>query len=102
MSDEAETVIPFSNGTQYMDWTERNCCRCVKGWRESQGYKCDLEIALAKASVFHGRITEAIAKRIGLPGNELALTWDCPERRAEGSPEPDQMTPDLFNESRPE
>ena len=21
---------PFSNGTEYMWWTDRNCCRCVK------------------------------------------------------------------------
>ncbi len=72
---------PFSSGTQYLDWRRRNCDRCKKDYNfETHTENCDLEGAISFAAIDSGEIADNIAKRIGLPGNELSLTWNCPER----------------------
>ena len=70
MSDQK--VRPFANGTQYMDWLEANCRQCRK-----YNKNCCLEFELAMASGTDGLIEPEIAKRIGLPSDEII--WRCPE-----------------------
>lgn len=80
-------IRPFSNGSQYVDWTARNCDRCAKqfDW-EAQESHCDIEAALSFACIDDGRITAEIARRAGITDETRThYTWDCPERLPIGS-----------------
>jgi len=52
-----DLCIPFSNGTEFMDWINHNCDKCKRHY-------CYSQIALQKGSVT-GYITMKIAHRIG-------------------------------------
>ena len=74
-------VYAFSNGTEYMDWNERNCCHCyrynVAGGQVVKPF-CRLEKALALGSVTDGTTTKTMARHLGYNDGQLAA-W-CPER----------------------
>ena len=71
---------PFSTGTQYLDWTDRNCERCTKyDPIEFQG-NCEIDGALGLALIGHGEVSDEIATRMGYDDNANYFTWDCPER----------------------
>lgn len=97
----SERRRPFSQGTQYLDWQEANCCRCRK-YHVKNGEVvapiCELEEALALACIGDGMISGEHAARLGLPENTWSR-WKCLEFEPEGLPEdipchkphPDQM-----------
>jgi len=61
---------PFSNGTEYQDWLDRNCDRCQR--RKLDGDyipkrgNCKLENALSYACVCDGTIPQDVAEQIGV------------------------------------
>lgn len=65
-------VSIFSNGSQYMDWMDRNCCECAKE-------VCEYQRAISVAAIDDGTISNEIAKRMGYT-DPLEYTWDCPEK----------------------
>lgn len=75
----SERVYLFSNGSQHMDWTDRNCCRCAKDVQEGKPVTCELQIAMGEAFFGDGSVPTAMAKRLGY-SDPLAYTWDCAER----------------------
>lgn len=82
-------IVPFSNGTEYMDWQDRNCWRCTKAWTEEMGGDpgpCDIDNALGVEGQVTGDIPLAIAHRAGWDGMFLAA--DCPERELVIGPHP--------------
>lgn len=71
---------PFSTGTQYADWTSRNCDTCKKGFNEKKSeYRCDYEFKLALAYVGNGYVSKEIAHVIGYLDNKNCYIWECPE-----------------------
>lgn len=84
---------PFSNGSQYMDWCERNCLRCSRH-TDAPGrmhdVKCDIERALSNAFWDDGSIADDIAERMGALDSRpprqdgFSYTWDCPEFEVTG------------------
>jgi hypothetical protein len=102
------SVRPFSTGSQYADWTDKNCANCWKAVKSSKRFNCSIEKELGKAYWDNGEIPDEIAARMGAtipcelshydPENEvLALcqhhveqhnryTWDCPEREQNRPP----------------
>jgi len=78
-----ERIIPFSNGSQYMDWTYRNCDRCRKQAPTEVSLDeipCEIERALIWAMVDDGKIPLPIAERMKL--DKRAYTWPCGEFEA--------------------
>ena len=71
---------PFHCGTQMGDWDARNCDRCAKVDYDARTSRCDIYDAICAGYIGDGTVSREIAERMGLPGNECALTWDCPER----------------------
>jgi len=71
-------IRPFSNGSQYADWTERNCVRCGK-WDPDKAGDCEIDLALGLGYLGDGLISAEIADRMGLLENRRSYTWDCPE-----------------------
>jgi len=77
---------PFSCGTQYGDWRDRNCDRCSKGQSydaetDSWGpWRCPLERALSEAALGDGTVSRSVARRIGLPWHDGDYSWDCHAR----------------------
>ena len=56
----------FSNGSEYRDWTARNCDRCsVCGPRDFGPSKCALETALSMASMLDGNIPVSLGVEFG-------------------------------------
>ncbi len=84
MSDTTdESVYVFSNGSQYMDWQENNCCGCRKQAGPDVSLDempCEIERALSRAAVDDGRIPLLIADRCGATANKIRYSWRCPER----------------------
>lgn len=75
---------PFSNGTQYGDWTDTNCNRCKKSAQQLPessiyDYNCVIEEALLEAYVTDGEVEEQIANRMGYLLNQDKDIWMCPE-----------------------
>lgn len=105
-----DKIYPFSNGSQYADWLQRNCDKCALYSEEKP--ECDIDIAFLHAQVNGGSIPEEIAKRCGYTeahkdfhadprNNAPPYTWDCPERTAEKPPPPpfqDELTLPMFGE----
>jgi hypothetical protein len=73
-----ERVIPFSNGSQSVDWDARNCDRCSKVDYDKGTSNCQLYDALQEAYFTDGTIDAETGKRLGFV--DTAYTWDCPER----------------------
>ena len=73
-------VSPFSCGTQFADWIDRNCMRCIKYNPEEATGECEIDDALISAYLGDGEVTEEIAERMGYRSAANLYTWDCPER----------------------
>lgn len=76
---ERDVVHVFSNGTEYMAWSERNCESCALGYDVApQGWKCPIEKAIGEAMFDSDTgMDRELAIRGGL------ATWphrDCPEK----------------------
>ncbi len=78
---------PFHCGTQFVDWTARNCDRCALGRGSDPDVTlddlvCELERAVTWACMDDGTVSREVADRIGATAAGVrALTWDCPERK---------------------
>jgi len=58
-------IIPFSNGSSFMDWQCLNCDSCKKFNEDDPEKSCEIDYALAIGSIGDGTISEDIAKRMG-------------------------------------
>jgi hypothetical protein len=82
------TVQPFSSGSQFAEWEDRNCGRCVKSasntWDQVSTpcpvYQCVIDELLGLACINDGKVPDEIAERSGYLANQGKYTWDCPER----------------------
>jgi hypothetical protein len=76
-----DRVHPFSNGSQFCDWEERNCLRCAKQIGEKAiRYKCVLQKAMHSAYWNDGTISKQEGDRIGFNLEANVYGWECPER----------------------
>ncbi len=78
-----DTIRPFSNGTQFMDWTAANCDRCAKAADRDNPPRrcpCDIEQALLEACMGDGMIPLPIADRMGR--DQGRYNWKCGEWEA--------------------
>lgn len=75
----SKRIRPFSNGSQYTDWEERNCSRCKLDMPETgKRFRCPLQKALTLAYWGDGTISETEAKGIGLDESDPPhYTWAC-------------------------
>jgi len=75
----------FSTGSQYADWSARNCDSCKKGFdnKGMDGWRCEWEKALCLAAIGDHHIKETVARAIGFLDSEGCDLWECPgwERR---------------------
>lgn len=82
MSDTTERVRPFSNGSQYSDWSGCNCERCTKG-AHMLGFDalptCEIELSIGEAYLGDGRVSADIAERMGYTANTSRYVWPCNE-----------------------
>lgn len=83
---EGERVRPFSCGSQYADWADKNCNCCVKGvdWDAPvPDSRCDIERALSLANIRDGTVGADTARRMALPvlaaGEAPPYGWRCGE-----------------------
>ena len=75
----AKKYKPFAIGSQYAEWTTKNCGSCKKGYDEKRNkFRCDYECTLAYAYCDDGQITEEMAKSIGYLDNKDCIIWECP------------------------
>lgn len=65
---------PFSNGTEFMVWTARNCDRCVKASHKYTAFRCAVQKEIIFASAFSD---EYVSKRT----YEICQKLDCPNRQ---------------------
>ncbi len=79
-----DRVRPFSSGTQWIDWQDRNCCECKRipedEWRSERGVAwglCELYDALCEASINDGTISYLQAEAIGAIKFKGYFIWDC-------------------------
>ena len=85
MSHPSATCIPFSCGTQFLDWGNRNCCRCDKSAvydekrRIAGEFVCEIEQALSMGALGEP-VPTSLARRCGWDPQRAEYTWDCPER----------------------
>ncbi len=74
-------MIPFSNGSEYRAWRDKNCSVCKKKYDytnpDGSPYnpECFAEEEIARACVSSGEINEPTYRFIGLDKG-----WDCPHR----------------------
>jgi hypothetical protein len=74
-----DVVSPFPNGTSYMDWSARNCERCLLGYdEEKREWRCELEKAINAGAMDDGTMSRELAVRAGLATKPFPR--DCPER----------------------
>lgn len=72
-----DQVRPFSNGSEFREWTDRNCHGCA---RFTAPPSCELERALALGYIGDGTIPLAIAIRLGCDTTWLGYpATPCPE-----------------------
>jgi len=81
-----ETCVPFSCGTQFMDWQHRNCDRCAKGTpftghQSFEDITCPMERALCEGAIL-GEVPTELARRAGWQPHETRYGWECPEKEA--------------------
>jgi hypothetical protein len=96
-----EEIRPFSNGTQFMDWQSRNCCRCKKHELidvEAGISTCEIAEAIADHAC-GDPLSGDMARRMGYlhpdgETNDHRYTWDCTERVI-GKPGPKVTPPPL-------
>jgi len=73
-----KTITPFSNGTEYMIWQDRNCMSCKQYEHESSERskaKCKFAYDIDFATVTDGKIPLNTAKWIGY--NDMGLNPKC-------------------------
>lgn len=72
---------PFANGSQFADWQSCNCDRCTKSGDAGEigSSQCEIFEALWNADMDQGQVSEDIARRMGLIGNETRYVWPCTE-----------------------
>ena len=79
----AERVSLFSTGSQFADWTSKNCDHCKKAMAENASrYTCDIEKALWDAYMSDGKVDKAIAHRACYhpsAGGIGYYNWPCDE-----------------------
>lgn len=76
------TPRPFSSGSQYSDWSSKNCANCSKGAKEPDFVMCcDIEEKLFVASFEDGNIDKDIYDRMGAKSNVGIYNWHCPEKQ---------------------
>lgn len=78
---------PFSTGSQYSDWEDRNCEKCRLGYdHHEEMFCCDIQEHLGLALLSDGEISTNFADRMGYYKNNppktegFSYTWDCPEK----------------------
>jgi hypothetical protein len=80
VNDET-TLRPFSNGSSYIDWQERNCFRCAK-YNHDDPPTCPLDVHLLVAYMGDGMIPVRVVEEFG---GDLTSPWplplDCPKRQ---------------------
>lgn len=72
-------IIPFSNGTDFMCWSEANCCQCRKTVEDldEQGFsKCEIEYAIALSSMGEGMTPEMAMRMGGVESEQYPGSWD--------------------------
>jgi hypothetical protein len=77
-----DRVYVFSNGCQYVDWQEANCCSCRKASAPDMTVDempCKIELALSRASIGDGKVPLPIADRMGATANKGRYNWPCAE-----------------------
>ena len=58
---------PFSCGTEAMDWKDRNCDRCLKGYDENaREWRCDLERSIDEGAIGNGTVPLGTYRRMGI------------------------------------
>lgn len=58
---------PFSCGTEAMDWKDRNCDSCLKGYDDqARSWRCDIEEALDEGAIGNGTVPIDIYRRMGI------------------------------------
>lgn len=77
-------IRPFYCGTQYLDWQNKNCCRCrksapVNDQGQSEVFTCELEYCLTSACFGKGTVSEGIAARLGFKPASEVYTFKCRE-----------------------
>ena len=80
-------VRPFSNGSEYDDWTAKNCMNCERyEYRPSADNGCILDIELAVGFIGAGEIDIEVAKRIGIvrQSGKFVTLGDCKEKMPKG------------------
>lgn len=69
----------FSTGSQFSEWSYRNCLTCKFGFNDKHSkFGCERERALVEAYCGDGQITEQVAKAIGFLDNKECYVWECP------------------------
>lgn len=74
---------PFHCGSQYVDWTSRNCDRCKSSWDDGMAVPygpCEIDNALSAACLEDGQVSDEIGKRMGAGADPLSYSWECPEK----------------------
>lgn len=74
-----EPVRPWHCGSQFSDWIDRNCERCVKYEPEGAPAACEIDHGIMQA-MLDGTMPRDLAERCGWVEGEHPYTWDCPER----------------------
>jgi hypothetical protein len=72
---------PFTSGTQWADWQNRNCANCAKGAEDFINTErfpaCPIYAAIVLAYAGDGTVPAEIAERMAVP--ERGYTWQCGE-----------------------
>ena len=76
-----DKIRPFSNGTEFMIWRDKNCDRCEKANTETadRTKTCPMEYDIALASVTDGSIPKESAERVGCNYEPYFHLTDCKE-----------------------
>lgn len=67
-------MSPFSCGTQYVDWYDKNCGNCKR-----DEVRCPIALALEEACWGDGMISQEIAERAGAIRWQGHYCWPCGE-----------------------
>lgn len=75
----SDNVRPWHCGSQFSDWIDRNCERCVKYEPDGPPAACEIDRGIMQAMV-SGDMPLHLAERAGWVEGEFPYTWECPER----------------------
>ena len=87
-----KTIRPFSNGSEFEQWDERNCgiCQNSKQLKGGKKYKCHIDAAFTEALFGYGKVNKSITDLIGF--DKRHFLKDCPFKNF-------QMKPAIINTS---